>query len=223
MKLYQCFLTQNDCYKSGRTIRPKGVMVHSTGVDDPWLSRYLAPDDGRLGPPSPNHWDQSGVGACVHAFIGKLADGSTAVYQTLPWTARGWHAGGEANNSYIGIEICEDGRKDETYFRAVYRRAVELTAFLCAVFDLDPLADGVIVCHAEGYRRGIASDHMDVEHWFPRFGKTMDAFRRDVARTMEEHHVLTYEEWVAYFERYRREVAARPAGMGSPAASCPLI
>ena len=37
-----------------------------------------------------------------------------------------------------------------------------------------------ILCHAEGYRAGIASNHADVEHWFPRHGKTMDDFRAAV-------------------------------------------
>ena len=31
-----------------------------------------------------------------------------ATYQTLPWDHRGWHAGGSANNTHIGFEICED-------------------------------------------------------------------------------------------------------------------
>lgn len=68
MNLHQRFLTQNDCYRAGRTIRPAGVMLHSTGANNPRLSRYVAPDDGRLGQPSGRHWNQSGVGACVHTF-----------------------------------------------------------------------------------------------------------------------------------------------------------
>ena len=57
-------------------------MVHSTGANNPNLCRYVAPNDGLLGQPSLRHWNQSGTGACVHAFIGKLADGSIAAYQT---------------------------------------------------------------------------------------------------------------------------------------------
>ena len=53
MRLYKALLKHNDCYLRGRTIRPQGVMVHSTGANNPWLRRYLAPDDGRLGVPSP--------------------------------------------------------------------------------------------------------------------------------------------------------------------------
>ena len=37
MKLLKCILTENDCYKSKRTIKPEGVMVHSTGADNPNL------------------------------------------------------------------------------------------------------------------------------------------------------------------------------------------
>lgn len=190
MNLRKQLLTNNDCYLRGRTIRPRGVMVHSTGANNPNLRRYVAPNDGLLGEPSLRHWNQSGVGACVHAMIGKLADGSVATYQTLPWTMRGWHCGTgtsgiSANNTHISFEICEDGLTDASYFQAVYREAVELTAYLCKEYGLDPLADGVVICHAEGYKLGIASNHADVLHWFPKFGKSMDDFRADVAREMK--------------------------------------
>jgi len=190
MNLRKQLLTNNDCYLQGRTIRPQGVMVHSTGANNPRLSRYVAPNDGLLGEPSLRHWNQSGVGACPHAFLGKLADGTIAVYQTLPWTMRGWHCGTgtsgiSANNTHISFEICEDGLEDTGYFQAVYREAVELTAYLCREYGLDPLADGVVICHAEGHQRGVASNHADVLHWFPRFGKTMDSFRADVKQEME--------------------------------------
>lgn len=202
MNLHTCLLTENDCYKAGRTIVPKGVMVHSTGANNPNLSRYVAPNDGLLGTPSSRHWNQSGTGACVHAFIGRLADGSVAVYQTLPWTARGWHSAsgpkGSANNSHISFEICEDGLDDAGYFQAVYQEAVELTAMLCKQFGLDPLADGVVICHCEGYQRGIASNHADVMHWFPKYGKTMDDFRADTAQQMkEEDEEMTQDQFDA--------------------------
>ena len=185
MRLYRALLTHNDCYLRGRTIRPRGVMVHSTGANNPWLRRYLAPDDGRLGEPSPRHWNQSGVGACVHAMIGKAADGSVCTYQTLPWNMRGWHCGRSGNDTHIAFEICEDSLTDKGYFQATYQAAVELTAYLCKRFGLNPLADGVVLCHSEGYARGIASNHADVMHWWGKFGATMDDFRADVAAEMQ--------------------------------------
>jgi N-acetylmuramoyl-L-alanine amidase len=184
VKVYKALLTRNDCYLRGRTIRPQGVMVHSTGANNPYLRRYISPDDGQLGTPSSQHWNQSGTGACVHAMIGKLADGSVAAYQTLPWNMRGWHCGRSGNNTHISFEICEDGLDDEVYFRQTYRAAVELTAYLCQMYGLDPKADGVVLCHSEGYQRGIASNHADVMHWWRKFGATMDEFRADVALEM---------------------------------------
>ena len=209
MRLYKALLTHNDCYLRGRTIRPQGVMVHSTGANNPYLRRYIAPDDGRLGTPSPRHWNQGGVGACVHAMIGKAADGSVCAYQTLPWNMRGWHCGRSGNDTHISFEICEDKLADKGYFRATYQAAVELTAYLCRRFRLDPLADGVVLCHSEGYARGIASNHADVLHWWRKFGVSMDNFRRDVAEKMKGgERDLTEQEVRAII---REELAAAQA------------
>ena len=210
MNLRKLILEKNECCIRGTKIKPCGIMVHSTAANNPWLKRYVGPDDGLLGVNQyGNHWNVyhpggkdvsahtykndgngkcavcGGRQACVHGFIGKLADGTIATYQTLPWDIKGWHAGGSANSKgYIGFEICEDGLTDKTYFNQVYREAVELTAYLCKEYGLNPLADGVVICHAEGYKRGIASNHGDVLHWFPKHGKSMDDFRADVAKEL---------------------------------------
>lgn len=188
MNLHKLFLTKNECYQLGKYITVKGLMLHSTGAPNTKLSRYVGPDDGLLGANQyGNHWNQfrpDGRQVCVHGFIGRLKDGTIATYQTLPWDMRGWHAGGAANNTHIGVEICEDGLTDGTYFRAVYQEAVELFAMLCKEFNLDPLKN--IICHAEGYKQGIASNHGDVTYWFAKHGKTMDDFRYDVKEFMEQ-------------------------------------
>ena len=181
MNLHKLIFTENACYKAGRKITIKGIMVHSTGANNPNLKRYVGPDDGLLGKNQyNNHWNTHHPGGrevCVHGFIGKLADGTIATYQTLPWDHRGWHAGGSANNTHIGFEICEDGLTDASYFAKVYQEAVELCAYLCKEFNL---TEQNIICHSEGYRKGIASNHGDVMHWFPKHGKSMDTFRADV-------------------------------------------
>ena len=185
MNLHKLILTNNACYKAGRTITPKGIMVHSTGANNPNLKRYVGPDDGLLGKNQyGNHWNQNtpdGRQVCVHGFIGKLADGSIATYQTLPWNMRGWHCGsgtkGSGNDTHIGFEICEDGLTDASYFSAVYKEAVELCVYLCKQYGL---TEKDIICHSEGAKLGIASNHGDVMHWFPKFGKNMDTFRAAV-------------------------------------------
>lgn len=78
MNLRKLILTENACYKAGRKITPKGIMVHSTGANNPYLRRYVGPDDGLLGVNEyNNHWNRDKPGGrqvCVHAFIGKLKD-----------------------------------------------------------------------------------------------------------------------------------------------------
>ena len=183
MNLHTLIFTNNACYKAGRKITPKGIMVHSTGANNPWLKRYVGPDDGLLGKNQyNNHWNQPmDREVCVHAFIGKLADGTIATYQTLPWDHRGWHCGsgskGSGNNTHISFEICEDGLTDSAYFNKVYNEAVELCAYLCKQYGL---TEKNIICHSEGHAQGIASNHGDVMHWFPKHGKNMDTFRAAV-------------------------------------------
>ena len=204
MNLIRCYLSDNDCYKAGQTMKPRGVMVHSTAANNTSIARYVQPatDDpnraallskigtNRYG----NHWNQSRAkynakfdtnwSACVHAFVGKLADGTVDAVQTMPWDRVAWHCADDANYTHISFEICEDDLSSATYFSQVYAKAVELTAMLCKEYGLNPLADGVVICHSEGYQRGIANNHSDVMHWFPKFGKSMDTFRADVAKAM---------------------------------------
>ena len=234
MTLLQCILTENDCYQAKRTITPKGVMVHSTGANNPMLRRYVQPVPAtpgreellaRLGKnTNGNDWNRPGLNVCVHAFVGKLADGSAAVVQTLPWNHRGWHAGdgtggGSANDTHISFEICEDGLTDPVYFAQAYRAAAELTAMLCAKYGLDPLADGVVICHQDGYRLGIASNHGDVYNWFPKFGKTMDDFRAEVVRVMdgesEEDDDMTYYKTLADVPSWYRDAVQKAADKGA--------
>lgn len=188
MDLRKCILTNNACYKAGRTITPKGVMWHSTGANNPNLKRYVQPDDGLLGVnPNGNDWNRykpDGRSVCVHAFIGKDKNGKVCTYQTLPWDRRGWHCGGSGNDRYISFEMCEDALNNRSYFDAVYKEAVELTAYLCKLYGFNPKGSNVIICHQDGYKLGIASNHSDVYHWFNKFGKTMDDVRNDVAAAM---------------------------------------
>ena len=148
-------------------------------TNNAWLKRYVGPDDGLLGKNQyNNHWNQPMEReVCVHAFIGKLADGTVATYQTLPWDYRGWHCAGSGNDTHISFEICEDGLTDAAYLDKVYNEAVDLCVYLCELYGL---TEQDIICHCEGHDLGIASNHADVLHWWPKHGKNMDTFRAAV-------------------------------------------
>ena len=180
MRIIESICTKSDCYLAGKTITVKGLMLHSVGCPQPKAQPFI------------HTWNKTGAKACAHAIIEPNGD----VYQLLPWNHRGWHAGGDANNAYIGVEMTEpdsiryiagasfaeagDGTNTKAHVLATYHHAVDLFAYLCRMFSLDPMADGVILSHSEGYKRGIASNHGDVEHLWSHFGLTMNQFRKDV-------------------------------------------
>lgn len=184
MKLIQSILTKSGCYQAGRTITVKGLMIHSVGCPQPRASAFIS------------NWNRADANACVHAIVEPGGD----VYQTLPWDHRGWHCGGAGNNTHIGVEMTEpatirytgganwtetgDGSGTKAHVLATYQYAVELFAYLCEQYKLDPLADGVVISHSEGCGRGIASNHGDVEHIWSRFGLTMAQFRKDIRAVM---------------------------------------
>ena len=185
MNLKQNYLTESGCYKAGKRITVKGLMIHSVGCPQPKADVFM------------KYWNRADANACVHAIVEPDGD----VYQLLPWDFRGWHSGGGANNTHIGVEMTEpstikyagganwtetgNGENTKAHVLATYKCAVELFAYLCQQFGLDPVADGVIISHSEGCKRGIASNHGDVEHLWSKFGLSMQQFRKDIKAAME--------------------------------------
>jgi len=55
--------------------------------------------------------------------------------------------------------------------------------YLCKLYNL---TEKDIICHSEGYKKGIASNHSDVMHWFPHHGESMDTFRAAVKAGLAE-------------------------------------
>lgn len=188
MKLKQCLFTKNPCYKAAKKITPKGIVVHSTGANNPNLKRYVGPDDGLLGKNLfNNHWNNSSVKKCVHAFIGKDKNKDVQVYQTLPFNYASWGVGSGKKGSYnydpayIQFEICEDNLKDEKYFNEAFGLAIEFCAYLCKEYKLSVKN---IVSHHEAYLKGYGSNHGDCDHWLKKFGKNMDWFRSEVEKKL---------------------------------------
>ena len=206
----QCFMRQSNWYRHAKPVPPLGVLWHSTGADNPNLARYVQPDDDApnraqllsiLGTnPYHNDWNhQPNLDAGVHAFIGRLADGTVSAVQVGPWNLEAWGVGTgttgySLNQGWIQFECCEDDLRDRQYFEAVYQQGVQLTAYLCTLFSFDPLGTvdyhgiqvPVITSHRQSYELGLGSNHGDPLLWFDKFGKTMEDVRRDVAALLQE-------------------------------------
>jgi hypothetical protein len=184
-------------------MKVKGVLWHSTGANNPNLKRYVQPSDNDPNKDklikiigkntNGNDWNHILRYAGLNCWIGKLANGSVAAVQTMPWDYRPWGCGsgrnGSCNNGWIQFEICEDSLSDKSYFNKVYNEACELTAYLCKMFNIDPngtiLMNGIriptILDHAESYKLGFGSNHGDVQHWLSKYGKSMQTVRKDVS------------------------------------------
>ena len=192
MNIIQKFITRNDCYQCNvrkadsryttfQNKGPQGLVLHSVGCAQPSALVFA------------NGWNVANKEVAVHAVL--QADGT--VYQCMPWNYRGWHAGGAANNTHVGVEMtepaslkygnggkftCSDVAGAQAFVRKTYAVAVELFAKLCREYKLDPVKPGVIISHREGYKLGVASNHGDPEHLWNGLGLdfTMDKFRTAV-------------------------------------------
>lgn len=236
-----CMQTQSRCYKETRKMKVLGVLWHSTGANNPTIKRYVQPSDDDpnreellriLGVnKNRNDWNHVSVGAGLNCWIGKLADGTVATVQTMPWDFRPWGCGpgkkGSCNSGWIQFEIAEDSLNDPVYFGAVYREACEITAYLCKLYGIDPhgtvRVNGVdiptILCHHDSYVLGFGSGHSDVTHWFPRFGKSMETARDDVAALLaadkEEEEDVSFEKFMEYMSQYRGSIQDNDSGSWS--------
>lgn len=199
-----CMMKQSTCYKSTYTFQPKGVLWHCTGANNPNLWRYVQPSDNDpkreellkiLGKNVyGSDWNHQYVSAGVNAWIGKAANGEVMAVQALPWNYAPWGCGGAANGTHIQFEMCEDALMDGVYFDKCYREGVELTAYLCKMYNIDPKGyiwlNGrkvpTILCHYDAYNLGVGTGHYDVYNWFNCYNKTMDDVRADVVTAMQE-------------------------------------
>ena len=223
MVIIQSYLTNTKYYKRDRSIKVQGLLLHSVGVPQPNPKVFIK---------SWNREDLSGV--CVHGFIGEEEAHITLPIFDTPGIAK--HAphgasgpNGSVNDTHIGIEMCEPSQikyiKGATFtcsdipaarafVEKTTKNAVELFAKLCLFHNLDPLKDGVIISHAEGYKRGIASGHGDPEHLWDQLGMNynMNKFRRDVYKAMQNGKMedspmnKELEEFKALFREMRKEL-----------------
>ena len=155
MKIIEQLSIKNECYQGRQYITPKGIMLHSVGCPQP--SAKVFADNW-------NSYHPFGEQVAVHGVL--QSDGT--VYQCLPWNMFGWHAEGATNGTHIGIEmtepnciqytsganfVCTDKESAVSQVKGTYNTAVELFAYLCKIYNFDPLKDGVIISHAEGHKK----------------------------------------------------------------------
>lgn len=219
MEIIQCYQTKNPCYRKGTPMKPVGIVVHSTGANNPHLCRYVDCPEwlgvNRYG----NHWNRPEAATLVHGAIGLDKEGFVTVVNTLPYTMAAWGVGKGSRGSYnydptghIQFEMCEDDLTDPSYFDQVMGTAVAYCAQLCREYGL---AAESIVSHKEAHAQGYASNHGDPENWMGRFGMTMEDFRARVRAKLKGEvaimgKVVNVEELKAWIDAHAVEVEEQP-------------
>ena len=219
MEIIQCYQTKNPCYRKGTPIKPVGIVVHSTGANNPHLCRYVDCPE-RLGVNRyGNHWNRPEAATLVHGAIGLDKEGFVTVVNTLPYTMAAWGVGKGSRGSYnydptghIQFEMCEDDLTDPSYFDQVMGTAVAYCARLCREYGL---AAESVVSHKEAHAQGYASNHGDPENWMGRFGMTMEDFRARVRAKLKGEvtimgKVVNRDELVAWIDAHAVEVEEQP-------------
>ena len=200
-------------------MKPVGIVVHSTGANNPHLCRYVDCPEwlgvNRYG----NHWNRPEAATLVHGAIGLDKEGFVTVVNTLPYTMAAWGVGKGSRGSYnydptghIQFEMCEDDLTDPSYFDQVMGTAVAYCAQLCREYGL---AAESIVSHKEAHAQGYASNHGDPENWMGRFGMTMEDFRARVRAKLKGKvtimgKVVNRDELVAWIDAHAVEVEKQP-------------
>ena len=183
MNILVVYQTKNRCYKAATPMTPVGIVVHSTGANNPNLKRYVeAPEELGVNANS-NHWNNSSIEKMVHGWIGYDKNKKIRTVQTLPYNYACWGCASGNKGSYnynptghIQFEICEQ-QGNSAYFDKAFNEAAEYCAYLCKKFNLDV---STIVSHAEAAKKGYASSHGDPDHWLKKYGKDMNWFRAQV-------------------------------------------
>ena len=185
---FEAYARNNGAFKAARPMphgSPAGIIIHSTGANNPNLKRYVNAPEICGENPYRNYFDRPDSNVCPHAVVGKDKNGEVKAAKLLPWNVCCWGCGsgskGRYNYSpaYIQIEIAEDALNDRAYFEEAFGLAADLCQRLMKNYPTIKTEN--IISHKEACARGYASNHGDPEHWLARFGKNMDWFRSRVA------------------------------------------
>ena len=174
MNIIKTYAVNSTCYIESKKMIPQGIVIHSTGVNDPMLARYT-------------DCPESTEKECAHAFIGYDKEKNLSIAEVLPLDiccrniGIGMKGSFDCNPPYIQLDVCEDGLRDRHYYNKVFCLAAEYCAYLCKKFNLDVKS---IVSHKEAYEMGYGSNYADPDYWMNIFGETMGDFRRRVSNLL---------------------------------------
>ena len=161
---FKAYARNNGAFRAARPMpsgSPAGIIIHSTGANNPNLRRYVNAPEACGENPYKNYFDRVDSDVCPHAVIGLDKSGEVRAAKLLPWNICCWGCGSGSKGSYnyspayIQIEVCEDALNDHAYFE----RAFALAADLCKrlMKNYPSIKPENIISHHEAHLRGYAA------------------------------------------------------------------
>ena len=167
MKVVYDFITKN---RPGTPLKPVGMVLHDTATP------------GATAMNERNYFNNNNVKASAHAFV----DWNEIVV-TIPFNEVAWHAAQPANSMFLGIEMCVPKPHDAAKFKAVYDATVGLFAdSFITKLKVTTVTKANLMSHHEVSLKWHNTDHTDPDAFLKEYGKTMDGFRADVQKTINE-------------------------------------
>ena len=177
---------------------PQGLLIHSTGAAQSSAQSNVNTFNSVLVTDSAGKVQSvKAVYKGTHAFVAP-----NDIVQCLPWNFMAHHCAGFFNYTHIGLDLVEPDKDEpdkEKFVLDTYETMVELAAYLCGQYKLDPmgfteykvpgknktLSVPVILSHKEAHALGGASNHGDPDKMWKAIkiggvALTMDKFRADV-------------------------------------------
>lgn len=167
-----CWMKNSTAYAKNMKLNPKGIVIHSSGRNMPYLYYYVQPSKSdpeydflikdigynkRHNDYNHTHRDYD-----FHYWIGKRKNGQVVTIMTYPWYLKTW------NDDFIHIFVCEDDLNNEEYLRDCLNELIYLCNMLCQHFNWD---SDKIYDHSE------ISNLPDINYWLKRYGYNVQLIR----------------------------------------------
>lgn len=158
-------MTNSTQWAYHKELKPVGIVVHSSGRNNPYLRQYVQPSKDnknyidiitQLGENHKhNDWNHIHTLYNFHYWIGKDKNNNVISVQTFPLNIKTW------NDNYIHICICEDKLNDRDYLADCLAELAALCDDLCKDFNWD---ETVIFDYSE------ISNFPDSNYWLKKHG-----------------------------------------------------
>ena len=163
--MLNCMMTNSTQWAYHRELKPVGIVIHSSGRNNPYLRQYVQPSKdnknyidiiAQLGENHKhNDWNHIHTLYNFHYWIGKDKNNNVITVQTFPLNIKTW------NDNYIHVCICEDKLNDRDYLADCLAELAALCDDLCKDFNWD---ETVIFDYSE------ISNFPDSNYWLEKHG-----------------------------------------------------